>query len=56
MAEIEHFIDPLNKNHSKFHTVADMKLPLFSATDQEAGIRKANTESTIGEALAKGIV
>lgn len=52
MAEIEHFIDPLNKNHPKFQTVAHMKLPLFSATDQEAGIRKANSELTIGEALA----
>lgn len=56
MAEIEHFIDPLNKNHPKFQTVAHMKLPLFSATDQEAGIRKANSELTIGEALAQGTV
>ena len=30
MAEIEHFVDPTNKKHHKFHTVKDVKLPLFS--------------------------
>ena len=33
MAEIEHFVDPENKNHPKFESVAHMKLPLFSAAD-----------------------
>lgn len=33
MAEIEHFVDPLNKNHPKFSSVAQMKIPLFSAPD-----------------------
>lgn len=31
MAEIEHFVDPENKDHHKFARVADLKLPLFSA-------------------------
>lgn len=56
MAEIEHFLDPLNKNHPKFVDVAHMKLPLFSAVDQEAGKRLANDEMTMGEALAQGVV
>ena len=30
MAEIEHFVDPLNKSHSKFITVQDLEIPLFS--------------------------
>ena len=35
MAEIEHFVDPLNKDHSKFFMVKDMKIPLWSAASQE---------------------
>jgi len=31
MAEIEHFVDPLNKTHSKFNSVADDCLPLLTA-------------------------
>ena len=31
MAEIEHFVDPLNKNHHKFFMVEDLQLPLFTA-------------------------
>jgi glycyl-tRNA synthetase (class II) len=31
MAEIEHFVDPEDKSHSKFFLVEDMKLPLFTA-------------------------
>lgn len=30
MAEIEHFVDPTNKKHKKFHTVKNLVLPLFS--------------------------
>lgn len=56
MAEIEHFYDPQNKNHPKFKTVADMKLPLFSAVDQEAGIRVANNEKTLQEAMDSGLI
>lgn len=31
MAEIEHFVDPENKDHPKFASVADTMLPLWSA-------------------------
>lgn len=34
MAEIEHFVNPKEKTHSKFSAVKDMKLPLWSKTDQ----------------------
>jgi glycyl-tRNA synthetase len=33
MAEIEHFVDPANKDHPRFHRVTDMKIPLFSAVN-----------------------
>ena len=35
MAEIEHFVDPLNKNHPKFKGVAHVRMPLYSAAQQE---------------------
>jgi len=31
MAEIEHFVDPADKSHVKFDTVAHIKLPLWTA-------------------------
>ena len=36
MAEIEHFVDPLNKDHPKFKNVAAQVLPLWTAQAQEA--------------------
>ncbi len=30
MAEIEHFVDPENKEHHKFYRVKDLQIPLFS--------------------------
>ena len=56
MAEIEHFLDPQNKNHPKFESVAHMKLPLFSAHDQEAGIRVSNSEKTLADALEHKVI
>lgn len=56
MAEIEHFMDPQNKAHPKFESVAHMKLPLFSAVDQEAGKKLASFELTMGEALEQKII
>lgn len=35
MAEIEHFVDPYDKSHKKFHTIKHLKLPLWSAESQE---------------------
>jgi glycyl-tRNA synthetase len=37
IAEIEHFLDPLDKTHPKFETVADLEIPLYSAIDQTNG-------------------
>jgi len=55
MAEIEHFVDPQDKSHPKFAGVADLVMPLWSATSQEAGQREA-TMMTIGEAVGQRIV
>ena len=35
-AEIEYFIDPLNKKHEKFSTIAGIKVPLFDRKSQLA--------------------
>jgi glycyl-tRNA synthetase len=35
MAEIEHFVDPLNKTHPKFKSVAHIKLPLINRDAQK---------------------
>ena len=36
MAEIEHYVDPLKKDHPRFHEVAHIKVPLYSADAQMA--------------------
>ena len=54
MAEIEYFIDPLDKKHPKFKHVAGLALPLFSRDLQADG--KEPARITLGEAVAKGIV
>lgn len=51
MGEIEHFVDPLDKNHPKFDSVAHLKLPLYSAKAQEAGEKEWVKDLTIGEAV-----
>jgi glycyl-tRNA synthetase len=55
MAEIEHFVDPLNKNHPKFGTVKDMILPLFSKQNQET-TRALITDMTLEQAIANGTI
>lgn len=37
MAEIEHFVDPSEKEHPKFQNVADLHLYLYSAKAQVTG-------------------
>ncbi|XP_022090731.1 glycine--tRNA ligase-like [Acanthaster planci] len=54
MCEIEHFIDPTDKDHPKFSSVADLKVALFSSCDQLDG--KSACQMTIGEAVEKGII
>ncbi|RUS34181.1 glycyl-tRNA synthetase [Jimgerdemannia flammicorona] len=55
MAEIEHFVDPLNKDHVRFDDVKDVVLNLLPASVQQAG-KTDITPMTIDEAVAKGIV
>lgn len=55
MGEIEHFVDPKDKSHPKFKSVAHLKLPLFSQECQEKNLAPlANV--TLGEAVSTGII
>lgn len=56
MAEIEHFLDPLCKDHPRFYRVKDMKLPLFSATNQLTTERAMIHDMTIEEAVASKVI
>ena len=55
MAEIEHFVDPQDKTHPKFMTVADVELPLWSAQAQDNAERDP-VMMRMGDAVANGIV
>ena len=54
MAEIEHYVDPANKDHPRFDEVANIVLPLYSAKAQLAltGVQHLS----IGDAVRLGIV
>lgn len=49
MAEIEHFVDPENKDHPKFDKVKDYQMTFYSACDQNDG--NPAKQLTIGEAV-----
>ena len=50
MAEIEYFVDPLEKEtHPKFPNVADIEVTLFSGCDQLDG--KGPIRKTLGAAV-----
>lgn len=51
MAEIEHFVDPLDKRHARFAEVKDVKLSLL-AKDVQADGKTDLTEMTVGDAVA----
>ena len=54
MAEIEHFVNPTNKRHPKFSSVASKELVLFPS---EAQLGTGRTvKMTIGDAVSQGIV
>ncbi|RCI01834.1 Glycine--tRNA ligase 1, mitochondrial [Rhizopus stolonifer] len=55
MAEIEHYVDPENKDHPKFEDVKDVKLTLLPKDVQMSG-KTDTVEMTIGDAVAKGVV
>lgn len=52
MAEIEHFVDPLDKKHARFDEIQDLKVMLLPKEVQSAG-RKDLLEISIGEAVSK---
>jgi len=54
MAEIEHFVNPTDKSHPSFESVADKKLVLFGRDDQ-LGSGKTKTVS-LREAVATGLI
>jgi len=56
MAEIEHFVDPDNKEHPKFGRVKDMKIPLFSAKNQESVERHIIKDMTLEEAVSQKVI
>lgn len=48
--EIEHFIDPCDKDHPKFDNIADLEVLLFSVSNQMGG--KSAVKTTFGKAVA----
>jgi glycyl-tRNA synthetase (class II) len=52
MAEIEHYVDPLDKAHVRFKEVKDIKLSLLPKEIQLEG-KTDLTEMTIGDAVAQ---
>ncbi len=65
MAEIEHFVDPLDKNHPKFESISHLKLPLFSACNQLdqvtffiflIGQKEVISDLTLKEAVEKRLI
>ncbi|CEI92257.1 Putative Glycyl-tRNA synthetase 1, mitochondrial [Rhizopus microsporus] len=55
MAEIEHYVDPENKQHPKFADVKDVVLTLLPK-DVQLGGKTETVDMTIGEAVEKKIV
>lgn len=54
MAEIEYFLDPEDKDHSKFDEVKDVELNLFSACNQMDG--KSAEMVNVGKAVAEKLI
>ncbi|XP_062841429.1 glycine--tRNA ligase [Trichomycterus rosablanca] len=54
MAEIEHFVDPNEKVHSKFPSVADLEILLYSAKAQTSG--QSAQLMKLGDAVEQGII
>lgn len=55
MAEIEHYVDPEDKSHERFHEVEDVVLKFLPKDVQKAGSTEI-VSKTIGEAVASGMV
>ncbi|KAK1363911.1 Glycine--tRNA ligase [Heracleum sosnowskyi] len=54
LAEIEHFVDPEDKSHAKFHKVESLEFLMFPREDQVSG--QSAKKRVLGEAVAGGIV
>jgi len=54
MAEIEHFLDPTDKDHPRFKEVADLVLPLLPAASQMGGT--PITKVRLGDAVASKLI
>ncbi|KAM7325246.1 hypothetical protein ACRRTK_015499 [Alexandromys fortis] len=54
MAEIEHFVDPTEKDHPKFQSVADLSLYLYSAKAQVSG--QSARKMRLGDAVEQGVI
>lgn len=55
MAEIEHYVDPLDKKHERFHEIRDIVLTLLDRHVQSAGGSEVKRIS-VGNAVDSGIV
>ncbi|BGP14007.1 hypothetical protein JCM10213_005592 [Rhodosporidiobolus nylandii] len=55
MAEIEHYVDPLDKSHERFESAKDIKLRFLPKDVQSAG-KTDISELTVGEAVSSGMV
>ncbi|RXK37445.1 glycine-tRNA ligase [Tremella mesenterica] len=55
MAEIEHYVDPLDKRHARFAEVKDVKLALLPKNVQSEG-KTDITHMSVGEAVAQKII
>ncbi|SCU82232.1 LADA_0C03906g1_1 [Lachancea dasiensis] len=55
MAEIEHFVDPLDKSHPRFAEIKDVKLKFLPREVQQSGSTEC-VESTVGDAVASKMI
>ncbi|KAJ7595690.1 hypothetical protein C8J56DRAFT_1001720 [Mycena floridula] len=55
MAEIEHYVDPLNKKHPRFNEIRDVTLVLLDRHVQASG-RSETRQMTVGEAVDQGVI
>ncbi|KAJ2880714.1 Glycine--tRNA ligase 1, mitochondrial, partial [Coemansia aciculifera] len=55
MAEVEHYVDPKNKDHPRFDEVAHIELPLLPSSVQLEG-KTTPVMMSIGDAVASGTV
>ncbi|KAF7245763.1 Glycine--tRNA ligase, partial [Varanus komodoensis] len=54
MAEIEHFVDPSEKHHPKFQSVADLHILLYSSKAQTSG--QSAHVMRLGDAVEQGVI